>query len=229
MGCHSGTRVKNATELKKAAPEAGNRSVMVHPNGTNNSSDRFLVYCDITSDSSVGWHLVFVAHPRIRSPYVAQEYDTTNRARNYKVPLPTDPDMTKIHDNDIRTILNSGIKQTRTQWYHTSVEFGSVWADGSLTNNSTQWNEFENPSNWNSTGSSSGQRFKRKRGTGGWSGWITSGATTGCSGAVGGWSNYYEQSCVQSWFAGCEGGPALNHRCAGGVQDRANKLVIWAA
>lgn len=228
MGCHSGTRVKNATNLKKAAPEAGNRSVMVYPNGIDDSSSRFIVYCDITTDSDVGWHLVFVAHPRTRSPYVAQEYDTDNRSKSFKVPLATDTDMTKIHDDDIRTLLNSGIKQTRTQWYHTSVEFGSVWADGSLTNNSTQWNEFETPDNWNSTSSSSGQRFKRKRGTGGWTDWITS-ASGGCSGAVGGWSNYYEQSCVQSWFAGCEGGPALNHRCAGNVQDRANKLVIWAA
>jgi hypothetical protein len=50
----------------------------------------------------------------------------------------------------------------------------------------------------------------------------------GCSGAVGGWSNYYEQSCIRSWFAGCEGGPALNHACANPA-DPANKLIIWAA
>lgn len=229
MGCHSGTRVKNATELKKAAPEAGNRVVMVHLDGVNATTNRFLTYCDITSDADIGWHLVFTAFPRIRSPYVAGTYSTSNKTKSYQVPTPSDTDMKKFDDADIRTFLNKGLKQTRTQWYHTSVEFGSVWADGSLTNNSTQWNEFEFPDNWSSTGSSSGQRFKRKRGTGGWSGWITSGATTGCSGAVGGWSNYYEQSCVQSWFAGCEGGPALNHRCAGGVQDRASKLIIWAA
>jgi len=229
MGCHSGTRVKNATELKKAAPEAGNRAVMIHPNGTNDTTSRFVTYCDITSDADVGWHLVFTAFPRIRSPYNQAAYNTSNRSKSYNVPLPTDTDMKKFVDSDIHAILNNGLKQTRTQWWHTSIEFGSVWGDGSLTNNSTMYNEFENPSSWNSSSSSSGQRFKRRRATQSWSGWITSGATTGCSSAVGGWSNYYEQSCVQSWFAGCEGGPAFNHRCAGSVQDRAEKLLIWAA
>lgn len=229
MGAHSGTRVKNATELKKRSSAPGNRTVMIHPNGTNNSSDRFLVYCDITTDANIGWHLVFTAFPRAASPYNNGAVGTSNRQRNGDVPLPTDTSMRKVVDTDIHTILNTGIKQTRTQWWHTSVEFGSVWATGSLTDQSTMYNEFENPSNWSSSSSSSGQRFKRRRANQSWTGWITSGATTGCSGPVGGWSNYYEQSCVQSWFAGCEGGPAFNHRCAGGVQDRASQLHIWAA
>lgn len=229
MGAHSGTRVKNATELKKSAPTAGNRTVMIHPNGTQDSSNRYLVYCDITTDSDIGWHLVFTAFPRDTSPYVTAASNTSNRTKNGTVPLESDTAMKKISDDDIRTILNNGIKQTRTQWWHTSVEFGSVWATGSLTDQSTMYNEFEFPDNWNSSGGSSGQRFKRRRANQSWTGWITSGATTGCSGAVGGWSNYYEQSCVQSWFAGCEGGPAFNHRCAGSVQDRASQMWIWAA
>jgi len=229
MGSHSGTRVKNATELKQAAPSAGNRTVMIHPGGKQDKSNRFLVYCDITSDPDIGWHLVFTAFPRIRSPYTQAAYNTSNRDRSYTVPLPIDTDMKKFVDSDIHAVLNNGLKQTRTQWWQTSVEFGSVWGDGSLTNNSTMYNELENPSSWNSSSSSSGQRFKRRRATQSWSDWITSGATTGCSGPVGGWSNYYQQSCVQSWFAGCEGGPAFNHRCAGSVQDRAEKLLIWAA
>lgn len=229
MGCHSGTRVKNATELKHAAPSAGNRTVMIHPNGKQDSSERMLVYCDITSDPDVGWHLVFNAFPRDTSPYVAEAVGTSNRTKNGTVPLPTDTAQTKVDDSDIQTILNTGIKQTRTQWWHTSVEFGTVWATGSLTDRSTQYNEFEFPSNWNSTSASSGQRFKRRWGnTSTWTGWMTS-TSGGCSGAVGGWSNYYEQSCTQSWFAGCEGGPAINHRCAGGIQDRASQLMIWAA
>jgi hypothetical protein len=178
------------------------------------------MWCDVDTDNDRGWFLVFTAFPRIRSPYVTSAYGN--------IPTVNDTDMNKLSDDNIRTVLKSGAKQTRAQWYQTSAEYGSVWADGSLTNNSTQWNEFEYPDNWNSAGSSSGQRFKRKRGTGGWSGWYTS-AGGGCSGAVGGWSNYYNQSCVQSWFAGCEGGPAINHKCAGGVQDRANKILIWAA
>ena len=229
MGAHAGTRVKNATELKRVASSQGDRTVMIYPNGRNDSTTRFLTYCDITTDDNVGWHLVFTAFPRDTSPYNANSVSTSNREKGGTVPLPTDTTMKKFSDDDIRTILNAGIKQTRTQWWHTSVEFGTVWADGSLTNNSTQWNEFEFPDYWKSNGNSSGYRFKRKRGTGDWTDWITSGATTGCSGPVGGWSNYYEQSCVQSWYAGCEGGPALNHRCAGAVQDRANQLVIWAA
>lgn len=229
MGAHAGTRVKNATQLKEVSPSLGNRTVMVHPKGVNDPSDRFLVYCDITTDPDVGWHLVFTAFPRDSSPYVSSAVGTSNRDKDGTVPQPTDTAMKKVTDDDIRTILNNGLKQTRTQWWHVSVEFGTVWGDGSLTNNSTMWNEFEFPDNWNSTSASTGQRFKRKRGTGGWTGWITSGSTTGCSGPVGGWSNYYEQSCTQSWFAGCEGGPAFNHRCAGGIQDRAEQLHIWAA
>lgn len=227
MGAHSGLRVKNATELKKYG--GSNRTVMVHPKGVDDTTDRFIAYCDITTDPDVGWHLVFNSFPRDTSPYVAAADGTSNREKNGTVPLPTDTTQKKFSDDDIRTILNNGIKQTRTQWWHTSIEFGSVWATGSLTDRSTQYNEFEFPDNWNSTSASSGQRFKRRWGNGTWTGWITSGATTGCSGAVGGWSNYYEQSCVQSWFAGCEGGPSINHRCAGSVQDRANQLMIWAA
>jgi len=235
MGCFTGTRVKNATELKKVAPTAGNRTVMIHPNGKNDSSERFKVYCDITTDSDVGWHLVFMAFPRATSPYVAGEVNTSNRTRSGAVPLPTDTSQTKVTDTDIHTILNNGIKQTRTQWWHSSVEFpGTVWATGVIsgTDRSTQYNEFENPSTWNSVQSSgnSGQRFKRKWGPDGtWTGWITSGAVTGCAGPAAGWSNYYEQQCVQSWFASCEGGPAINHKCAGSVQDRANELRVWAA
>lgn len=189
----------------------------------NRNTGKILVskmWCDVDTDNDRGWFLIFTAFPRIRSPYVTTAYGNT--------PTTSDTDMNKLSDADIRTVLKSGAKQTRSQWYQTSVEFGSVWADGSLTNNSTQWNEFEYPDNWNSSGNSSGQRFKRKRGTGGWTDWITSVNST-CSGAVGGWSNYYHQSCVQSWFAGCEGGPAINHRCAGGVQDRASKILIWGA
>jgi hypothetical protein len=180
------------------------------------------VWVDVETDPTGAWFCVFISYPRLISPYNSSRYGNTP-------PHPTiDDDMNKLSDVDIRKILNNGFKETRTQWFHTSVEFGTVWADGSLTNNSTQYNLFENPDNWNSTSASAGQRFKRKRGTeANYTDWITSASGT-CSSAVGGWSNYYEQSCVQSWFAGCEGGPALNHRCAGAVQDRANKLIVWA-
>lgn len=179
------------------------------------------VWVDVETDSSGAWFCVFIAHPRDTSPYNSSRVGNTP-------PHPDNSTMNKLSDLDIQTILNNGFKETRTQWYHTSVEFGTVWGDGSLSNNSTMYNLFENPSNWNSTSSSTGQRFKRKRGLEtSYSDWITSAGST-CSGAVGGWSNYYHQSCIQSWFAGCEGGPAFNHRCAGAVQDRASKLVIWA-
>ena len=230
MGCHAGTRVTNATELKKAAPTAGNRTIMVHPKGKQDSSERFLVYCDITSDASIGWHLMFTAFPRVTSPYNNDAVATSNREKSGVVPLPTDTTMKKTVDDDIRTILKYGVKQTRTQWWHSSVEFpGTVWGDGSLINASTMYNEFDTPDLWNSSTASIGATFRRKRGTEtSWSATITS-ANGGCSGGVGGWSNYYEQSCVQSWFAGCEGGPAFNHKCAGSVQDVAEKLLVWVA
>ena len=229
MGCHAGLRVKNATELKKVSAAAGNRTVMIHPEGIQNTGDnRFMVFCDVTSDTTIGWHLVFTAFPRIRSVYVDTAYDTSNKTKNGNVPLTTDVDMKKFSDTDIKIILNAGLKQTRTQWWHTSEVTGAVWANGSLTNDSTMYNEFGNPNLWSSSSSSAGATFRRKRGTEtSWSSTITS-ASGGCSGAVGGWSNYYEQSCVQSWFAGCEGAPALNHNCGSGV-DRASQLLIWAA
>jgi hypothetical protein len=230
MGCHAGLRVQNATELKKIHASGGNRAVMIHSEGIQSTSDnRVRVFCDITSDANIGWHLVFTAFPRIRSPYVDTAYDTDNQNPAGSVPATTDTDMKKITDTDIRTILNNGLKQTRTQWWHTSVEFGTVWATGSLSDVSTMYNEFDNPLVWSSSAASTGATFRRKRGLEtAWSELITS-TNGGCSGAVGGWSNYYEQSCVQSWFAGCEGGPALNHRCAGAIEDRAEKLLIWAA
>lgn len=228
MGCHSGTRVKNATDLKLAAPTAGSRTVMIHPKGAQDPSERFLVYCDITSDTEIGWHLVFTAFPRVSSVYNNAAVDTANRAVNGTVPLPTDSTMRKFTDTDIKAVLNNGLKQTRTQWWHTSEISGTVWADGSLTNASTMYNEFDSPDAWSSASASPGATFRRKRGTEtSWSATITS-ASGGCSGAVGGWSNYYEQSCVQSWFAGCEGAPALNHNCSAGV-DRASQLFVWAA
>lgn len=229
MGCHAGLRVKNATELKKVAPFAGNRTVMIHPEGVENSNTRFRVFCDITTDSAIGWHLVITSFPRIRNPYNNNAYDTNNTSADGSVPLQSDTDMKKISDVDIKTILNNGLKQTRTQWWHTSVEFGTVWATGSLTDQSTMYNEFDNPNSWSSASSSAGATYRRKRGLEtNWSSTITS-TSGGCSSAVGGWSNYYEQSCVQSWFAGCEGGPAFNHRCAGAIQDRAEILHVWAA
>jgi len=177
------------------------------------------VWCDVTTDATGAWFCVFIAYPRVTSVYNSSRVGSTP-------PHPDDAIMNKLSDDNIRTILNYGFKETRTQWWHTSEANGTVWADGSLET-STLWNLFEFPSNWNSTSSSGGQRFKRKQSaTASYTDWITS-ANGPCSGAVGGWSNYYEQSCVISWFAGCEGTPAYNHCCACPV-DRASKLVIWA-
>jgi hypothetical protein len=214
---HTGPLVYDYLDAKKNLRQSG--YVFLRDRSSNVPMAGDLVWADVDTDPDGAWFLVFTAFPRVTSPYVAGVVGTT--------PLPTDASMNKLDDSRIQTILNNGAKTTRTQWYQTSVEFGSVWATGNLNDRSTQYNEFEFPSNWNSTSASAGQRFKRRWGGGSWTDWITS-ASGGCSGAVGGWSNYYEQSCVQSWFAGCEGGPAINHRCAGGIQDRAEKLLIWA-
>jgi hypothetical protein len=178
------------------------------------------VWVDVSNDFTGAWFCVFVAHPRVTSPYNASRVGSTP-------PHPNDSSMNKLSDTDIQKIMNYGFKETRTQWFHTSEADGTVWANGDMFNDSTMYNLFEFPSNWNSTSSSAGQRFKRKRGVETtYSDWITS-AGGGCSGAVGGWSNYYEQSCIISWFAGCEGAPAYYHCCACPV-DRASKLIIWA-
>jgi hypothetical protein len=217
MATRGGVFVYDYISAKENLREDG----LVFLRDSSNSKSGLLVWADVTTDPTGAWFLVFTAFPRDSSPYNSSVVGST-------LPNPNDTSMRKVSDDDIRRILNNGQKETRTQWWHTSVEFGTVWGDGSLTNVSTQYNLFENPSNWSSTTASAGQRFKRKRGLEqNYGDWITS-ASGGCSGAVGGWSNYYEQSCIQSWFAGCEGGPAFNHRCAGGIQDRAEKLLIWA-
>lgn len=229
MGCHSGTRVKNATHLRQVDQSNGNRVVMISPDGINMRTNRVRVLCDVTSgDEGIGWHLAMTVFPRIRSPYTTNSYNCDPKSRSGRVPLTTDTDMIKLADSDFKPIMNAGYKKTKTQWWHTSVEYGSLWANG-FTGRGIQYNEFETPNNWASNTTSSGQRFRRRWQNSGWSGWITSGSTSGCSEPAGGWSNYYEQSCVQSWRASCEGGPAINHKCAGNIQDRAEKLFVWVA
>lgn len=178
------------------------------------------VWVDVETDPETGWFCLFVAYPRDTSPYI------TSRVGNTP-PHPDDLVQNKLSDIDIIKILNNGAKETRTQWWHTSVEFGTVWASGDLNSTSTYYNLFEDPTNWSSNNASAGQRFKRKTGANlVYTDWIVSSGST-CSSAVGGWSNHSHQNCTVSWFAGCEGGPAWNHKCAGGIQDRAEKLVIW--
>lgn len=216
MGAHGGTFVYSPTVAKETLPASQYVAVRSSVSGSVTVSK---VWADVTSDSTQAWFLVFMAYPRTTSPYNTSAVGAT-------APNPDDASMTKLSDANIRTLLNWANKTTRTQWFHTSEADGSVWADGSLSNNSTMFNIFEFPDNWSSDSSSGGQRFKRRQGpSGNYTDWITS-TSGGCSGAVGGWSNYYEQSCVVSWFAGCEGAPAYNHCCACPV-DRASKLIVW--
>lgn len=217
MGIYGGPAVFDAESARVNLKQ--NSFVLLRDKYTGKPVIDTPVWCDVTTDTSGAWFLVFMAYPRVTSPYNSGRVGTTS-------PHPDDASMNKLADDDIRAILNYGYKETRTQWWHTSEASGAVWADGSLAT-STMWNLFEFPSNWSSDNSNPGQRFKRKQSAGAaYSDWITS-TSGGCSGAVGGWSNYYEQSCVISWFAGCEGAPAYNHCCACPV-DRASKLVIWA-
>ena len=221
MGASAGPRVWNGQSAKAQLRSDGFIALRSAENGPVVLRR---VYVDVTTDTEKGWFLTFMAYPRTASVY-------NPSAVGADVPKPTDSTMTKLPDSSIRTILNQGNKETRTQWFHTSEADGSVWADGNLNNSSTMYNLFEYPDNWSSDNSSSGQRFKRKQGPGSSYGgdgdWITS-AANGCSGPVGGWSNYYQASCIISWFAGCEGAPAYNHCCACPV-DRAQKLIVWAA
>lgn len=222
MGAAGGPFVTSGVEAKKQL--ASSRNVLLRNKDTGRPIAE--LYCDVsdTDSSGKGWFLVEKAFPRVSSVY-------QTGAVGSNPPSPDDSSMSKVTDDIIKAVLNNGDKETRTQWFHTSEAYGSVWADGSLTNSSTMYNLFEYPSNWSSNSNSSGQRFKRKQGPGtsygGEGDWITS-AGSGCSGAVGGWSNYYAASCVISWFAGCEGAPAYNHCCACPV-DRAQQLIIWAS
>lgn len=221
MGAAAGPRVWNGQSAKAQLRTSRHVAIRSAENGPVVVRK---VYADVTSDAEKAWFLVIMGFPRVTGIY-------NTGAIGSDAPSPTDSTTTKVTDSDIKTILNLGNKETRTQWFHTSEAYGSVWADGSLENSSTMYNLFEYPNNWSSDSSSAGQRFKRRQGPGtsygGDSDWITS-AGNGCSGPVGGWSNYYEASCIISWFAGCEGAPAYNHCCACPV-DRAEKLIVWAA
>lgn len=221
MGAAAGPRVWNGQSAKAQLRTSRHVAIRSAENGPVVVRK---VYADVTSDAEKAWFLVVMGFPRVTGIY-------NTGAIGSDAPSPTDSTTTKVTDSDIKTILNLGNKETRTQWFHTSEAYGSVWADGSLENSSTMYNLFEYPNNWSSDSSSAGQRFKRRQGPGtsygGDGDWITS-AGNGCSGPVGGWSNYYEASCIISWFAGCEGAPAYNHCCACPV-DRAEKLIVWAA
>lgn len=202
----------SAREIRNENPRNG--VYWIQPTG---SSAPLQVYCDMETDDG-GWMCVFTCFPRLTSCYV--------QAAVGGVPTPYDVSMNKFADGVIQNMLNDGERITRTIWFHPQEGGNGIFSDGSLLNRGAQWNEFTNPFAWNSTDSSGGQTFRRRwGGETSWSGLITS-AGGGCSGPVGGWSNFYEQSCVQSWFAGCEGGPAINHCCACPI-DRAEKLVIW--
>jgi hypothetical protein len=221
MGAAAGPRVWNGQSAKAQLRTSRHIAIRSAENGPVVVRK---VYADVTSDTEKAWFLVIMGFPRVTGVY-------NTSAIGSDAPSPTDTVTTKVTDSSIRTILNLGNKETRTQWFHTSEANGSVFADGSLNNTSTMYNLFEFPNNWGSDSSSPSQRFKRRQGPGtsygGDGDWIIS-AANGCSGAVGGWSNYYEASCIISWFAGCEGAPAYNHCCACPV-DRAQQLIVWAA
>jgi hypothetical protein len=218
LGMSKENPARRAQDLRKFVKTSG--VYWIQPSGYS----AMQVYCDMEFDQG-GWMCAFTCFPRATSCY--------NTAAVGGIPTPFDTVMNKFDDGVIKAMLNDGDKISRAQWFHRSVEFSSVWADGDIAGNTrgTQWNRFDVPNDWHSNSAAAGPTFYRSRGNpyyggSGWSGQITS-QGRGCSGNVGGWSNYYEQSCVQSWYAGCEGGPACNHRCAGGVQDRSEKIIIW--
>jgi hypothetical protein len=217
MATHGGIFVYDYISAKQNLRQNG----LVYLRDSKFSNNGVLVWADVTSDPTGAWFLVFTAFPRDTSPYVTNAVGSS-------LPNPNDTSMRKLSDDNIRRILNNGQKETRTQWFHTSEAYGTVWADGSLTNDSTMYNLFENPSNWNTVDRSGGQRFKRRNGpNSSYGDWITA-AGDGCDGPVGGWSNYQQSSCTISWFAGCEGAPAYYHCCACPV-DRESQIFVWAA
>lgn len=207
---------KRAKDIRDANKKSG--IYWIQPTG---SASPIEVYCDMESDDG-GWMCVFTCFPRLTSCYVS--------GASGGIPTPFDASMNKFDDSVIQNMLNDGEKTTRSFWFQRSVggsqRSNQVFSDGNIRGRGAQWNEFDDPFAWVSNSSSSGATFRRRWGNQNWSGTYTS-AGRGCSGAVGGWSNYYQQSCVQSWYAGCEGGPAINHRCAGSIQDRAEKITIW--
>lgn len=202
---------KRAQDIKGENIQSG--VFWIQPTG---SASPLRVYCDMETDGG-GWMCAFTCFPRLTSCYVSGAVGGS--------PTPFDTTQNKFQDSVIQNMLADGDKTTRTFWFHPSQGGNSVFSDGDITDRGAQWNEFNDPFSWNSTGSSAGQVFRRRWGnTGSFSEYTSAGR--GCSGAVGGWSNYYQQSCTQSWFAGCEGGPAINHCCAC-PPDRAEKLIIW--
>lgn len=205
---------RRAIDIRAANPTNG--VYWIQPTG---SASPLQIYCDMETDNG-GWMCAHVCYPRQGNGvcYVTGAVGG--------IPTPFSVETNKIEDSVIQNMLNDGEKISRTIWIHVSTNETSVFADGNLLNRGSLWNEFEFPFNWNSISASSGQRFRVKQGSNGTFGQFITAAAGGCSGAAGGWSNIQVQQCTQSWFAGCEGGPAINHACANPA-NRAQKLIVW--
>ena len=161
MGCQAGPAANNGDDLKlrvkSTSNGVGNNGyVGIRLGGVNNPATK--VWADIKNDANSAWFCVFTVF-RGTSPYISSSVSATAGS----LPTENDTAMNKFSDADIRSFLNSGTKETRTQWWHISEADGSVWASGSLSNTDTMYNLFLDPQYWSSDNFTySNGYFKRK-------------------------------------------------------------------